>query len=150
MSKLSPSADECGCPRTQYDHSHFRLLGALSMPHHGETNSFSLLLCIPRCHSIFSDHRACVLLPYWSSYKRANTDVLSPSEDFCFFLLFYWASLLAQMVKKLPAVQETWVQSLGQKDPLEKVMATHSSIMAFANICKIREKCITDAHLIMR
>ena len=57
---------------------------------------------------------------------------------------------MAQMVKKLPAVQETWVQSLGQKDPLEKVMATHSSIMAFANICKIREKCITDAHLIMR
>ena len=57
------------CPLTQYDHSHFGLLGALSMPHHGETNSFSLLLCIPRCHSIFSDHRACVLLPYWSSYE---------------------------------------------------------------------------------
>ena len=33
------------------------------------------------------------------------------------------------MVKKLPAVQETWVPSLGQKDPLEKRMATHSSIL---------------------
>ena len=34
------------------------------------------------------------------------------------------------MVKNLPAVQETWVQSLGQEDPLEKGMATHSSILA--------------------
>ena len=42
-----------------------------------------------------------------------------------------WASLVAQMVKNLPAMQETWVQSLGQKDPLEKEMATHSSILAW-------------------
>ena len=35
------------------------------------------------------------------------------------------------MVKNLPAVQETWVQSLGQEDPLEKGMATHSSILAW-------------------
>ena len=39
------------------------------------------------------------------------------------------ASLVAWMVKKLPAKQETWVQSLGQEDPLEKGMATHSSIL---------------------
>ena len=37
---------------------------------------------------------------------------------------------MAQMVKSLPAVQETWVQSLGWEDPLEKEMATHSSILA--------------------
>ena len=37
------------------------------------------------------------------------------------------ASLVAQSVKNLPAVQETWVQSWGQEDPLEKEMATHSS-----------------------
>ena len=37
----------------------------------------------------------------------------------------------AQMVKNLPAVQETRVQSLGQEDPLEKEMATHSSILAW-------------------
>ena len=37
------------------------------------------------------------------------------------------ASLVAQMVKNLPAMQETWFQSLGQKDPLEKGMAIHSS-----------------------
>ena len=41
------------------------------------------------------------------------------------------ASLVAQRLKGLPAMQETWVQSLGQEDPLEKEMATHSSILAW-------------------
>ena len=41
------------------------------------------------------------------------------------------ASLVAQLVKKLPAVQETWVQSLVQEDPLEKEMATHSSTLVW-------------------
>ena len=43
----------------------------------------------------------------------------------------YGASLVAQMVKNLPAMQETRVQFLGQEDPLEKEMATHSSILAW-------------------
>ena len=38
---------------------------------------------------------------------------------------------MAQIVKNPPAVQETWVRSLGQEDPLEKEMATHSSILAW-------------------
>ena len=38
---------------------------------------------------------------------------------------------MAQTVKNLPAMQEAWVQSLGQEDPLEKGMATHSSILAW-------------------
>ena len=42
-----------------------------------------------------------------------------------------WAFLVAQMVKSLPAMWETWVQSLGQEDPLEKEMATHSTILAW-------------------
>ena len=42
-----------------------------------------------------------------------------------------WASLVAQMVKRLPVVRETWVRSLGQEDPLEKGMATHSSVLAW-------------------
>ena len=42
----------------------------------------------------------------------------------------YGASLIAQLVKNLPAVQETWVLSLGWEDLLEKEMATHSSILA--------------------
>ena len=41
------------------------------------------------------------------------------------------ASLVAQMVKHRPAMQETWVQSLDQEDPLEKGMATYSSILAW-------------------
>ena len=50
-----------------------------------------------------------------------------------------WASgvgsegLIAQMVKNLQAMQETWVQSLGWEDPLEKRMKTHSSILAWEN-----------------
>ena len=42
-----------------------------------------------------------------------------------------WASLVAQMVKRLLAVWENWIQSLGREDPLEKGMATHSSILAW-------------------
>ena len=41
------------------------------------------------------------------------------------------ASLVAQMVKNLPTMQETWVQFLGWEDPLEKEMATYSSILAW-------------------
>ena len=40
-------------------------------------------------------------------------------------------SLVAQMVKHPPAMQETWLQSLGGEDPLEKEMATHSSVLAW-------------------
>ena len=42
-----------------------------------------------------------------------------------------WASLVAQMVKNLPSMQDTWVGSLGQGDPLEEAMAPHSSILAW-------------------
>ena len=45
------------------------------------------------------------------------------------YIYFVWAFLVAQSVKNLPAVQETWVRSLGWEDPLEKEMATHSSIL---------------------
>ena len=41
------------------------------------------------------------------------------------------ASVVAQTVKHLPAIQETWVQSLGWEDPLEKEMAIHSSTLAW-------------------
>ena len=42
-------------------------------------------------------------------------------------------SLVAQMVKRLPTMQETWVRSLGWEDPLQKQMATHSSTLAWKN-----------------
>ena len=45
--------------------------------------------------------------------------------------VYNWASLVAQLVKNLPAMWETWVQSLGWEDLLEKGKATHSSILAW-------------------
>ena len=45
--------------------------------------------------------------------------------------LYGRASLVAQMVKNLPEMRETWVQSLGWDDPLEKGMATHSNVLAW-------------------
>ena len=47
------------------------------------------------------------------------------------------ASLVAQLVKNLPAVQETWVQSLGWEDTLEKGKAAHSSILAWRIPCSV-------------
>ena len=44
---------------------------------------------------------------------------------------FTWASLVAQRLKHLPAMRETWVRSLGREDPLEKETTTHSSILAW-------------------
>ena len=57
---------------------------------------------------------------------------VSPCTN-CFDIHFgiHWASLVAQTVKNLSAMLETWVQSLGREDPLEKEMATHSSILAW-------------------
>ena len=49
----------------------------------------------------------------------------------CYALCLPWTSLVAQMVKNLPAMRETWVQSLDWEDPLEKEMATHSSTLAW-------------------
>ena len=45
----------------------------------------------------------------------------------------YGASLVAQRLKRLPAMQETWVRALGREDPLEKGMATHSGTLAWKN-----------------
>ena len=48
-----------------------------------------------------------------------------------FLLLLFWASLVAQLVKNPPAMRQTWVQSLGLEDPLEKGIATHSSSLTW-------------------
>jgi len=55
----------------------------------------------------------------------------STGEGIGYLLWYSWAPLEAQLVKNLPEMQETWVQSLGWKDPLEKGKATHSSILAW-------------------
>ena len=55
----------------------------------------------------------------------------SPGEGIGYPLQYSWASLVPQLVKNPPAMQETWVQSLGWEDPLEKGKATRSSILAW-------------------
>ena len=56
---------------------------------------------------------------------------LSAGEGVGYPLQYSWTSLVAQLVKNLLTVQETWVRSLGWEDPLEKGKATHSSILAW-------------------
>ena len=73
------------------------------------------------------------------------------------FIACILVSLVAQMVRSLPAVQETWVQYLYQEDPLERAMATHSSILAGRIPCtedlsrlqsmgsrRVRHDCVTN------
>ena len=55
----------------------------------------------------------------------------STGEGIGYPLQYSWASLVAQMVKNLSAMWETWVLSLGWEDPLEKGKVTHSSILAW-------------------
>ena len=61
----------------------------------------------------------------WSKSERKTIQCINA------YIYRIWASLVAQSVKNLPAVQETWVRSLGQEGPLEKEMTTHSSILAW-------------------
>ena len=58
-------------------------------------------------------------------------ETLFPICELLFLLGMYGTSLVAQTVKNLPVMQETGVRSQGQEDPLEKGMATHSSILAW-------------------
>ena len=76
---------------------------------------------------------------WWACFERRglfsldSRDALNWRET-CFLSISFpmvYASLMAQLVKSLPAMWETWVQSLGWEDPLEKGIATHSSILAW-------------------
>ena len=55
----------------------------------------------------------------------------STREGIGYPLQYSWAFVVAQLLKNLPAMQETWIGSLGWEDPLEKGKATHSSILAW-------------------
>ena len=56
---------------------------------------------------------------------------LNHSDNLCALICRLIPSVVAQRVKRLPRVRETWVQSLGWEDPLEKEMAPHSSTLAW-------------------
>ena len=64
-----------------------------------------------------------------------NNDLMNNNISLCTNCDIVWASLVIQMVKNLPAIQETWSQSLGGEDLLEEGMATHS----------IQYSCLEDA-----
>ena len=55
----------------------------------------------------------------------------SPGEGIGYPLQYFWAFLVAQLVRNPPAMWETWVRSLGWEDPLEKETATHPSILTW-------------------
>ena len=61
----------------------------------------------------------------------------SAREGIGYPLQYSWASLAAQLVKNLHAMQQIWVWSLGWEDPLEKGKATHSSILAWRILCTV-------------
>ena len=66
-------------------------------------------------------------------YKSVDWSAGASSLDYLYNLREVETSLVVQTVKCLSTMQETWVQSLGWEDLLEKVMATHSSILAWKN-----------------
>ena len=67
---------------------------------------------------------------------RITSALQAPTQQSSFIIIIIiiiqlWASLVAQLVKHPPAMQETWVRSLGWEDPLEEEVTTHSSVLAW-------------------
>ena len=85
---------------------------------------------------LFSSSLLSAILVVSSVYLRLLMFLPTVLIQTCFssslvFCMMYCASLVAQLVKNMPAVQKTWVRSLSWEDPLKKEMATHSSIFAW-------------------
>ena len=86
----------------------------------------------------WAQKKSLFLLPYKSENFLKMDQTIKPLYVCVFihvyayiYIYIYRASVVAQMVKNLPAMQETWVQSLGQEDPLEKGTATRFSILTW-------------------
>ena len=93
----------------------------------------SFFFASPHCMQYLSSStRNEIRAPLQWKHRALTTG--SPATTIIFLIIIIitltWASLVAQTVKNLPAMQETWVRSLGGEDPLEKEMATHSCILA--------------------
>ena len=87
-------------------------------------NKLLLILQIPAYF-----HLAIQTWFYLPAHSKANLLTLGCGEGKCSLYCREPASLVAQMVKNLPAMQETWVRSLGLENPLQKGLAAHSSIL---------------------
>ena len=89
-------------------------------------SDYSWVMCIPE-HPFRKEYiRGCgleFLCISWIHWR--------PKQHFIYLAKYTWASQVAQTVKNPPAMPETWFWSLGQEDPLEKGMVTHSSILAW-------------------
>ena len=90
--------------------------------HTPPTSVFELLSFLPRGNQYFNQ--------YFIDSLLENVILLKQTSIYSSFP-FLSTSLVAQRVKRLPAMQETQVRSLGREDPLEKEMATHSSTLAW-------------------
>ena len=90
---------------------------------------FSSFLYFPFLHHSIPQLILCMIKPHNSSFFWALECQAQLTSIISF--LHYGASLIAQLVKNLPAMREIWVWSLGCEDPLEKGKATHSSILAW-------------------
>ena len=78
--------------------------------------------------SLMRMHVKTASLCQWPSLLYQKNNCLTRNPWSSPLVQYFWASLVAQLVKNLPAVWESWVRSLGREDPLEKGKATHSSI----------------------
>ena len=97
-----------------------------------------LLPPIPPSIRVFSNESTLLMRwpKYWSfsfsiTLSKEHPGLISFRMDWLDLLALLHASLIAQSVKNLPAMQETWVRFLGQEDPPEKEMTIHSNILAW-------------------
>ena len=107
----------------------------------GSLRSFLYSSSMYSCHLFLISSASIRSFPHSSVGKESACNARDPGlipgsgrsagEGIGYPLQCSWASLVAQLVKNLPAVQETWVLSLGLEDPLKKGKATHSSILAW-------------------
>jgi len=107
-----------------------RLHFPFSLSYIGEGNGNSLQCS---CLENRRDGEAWWAAVYGVAQRRTRLKRLSSSskEGLSYPLQYSWAFLVTQMVKNLPAMQETWVQFLVWEDTLEESMATHSSVLAW-------------------
>ena len=116
----------------------FSSLNTISMPRKDLTTLIFLSVNFPHCLRIFKiaflsfTLCICVCVQFfevYSVFKEEYTQFVWEMKRLQFWAAFLcWASLVTQLVKNLPVMEETWVWSLGWEDSLEKGMAAHSSI----------------------
>ena len=105
----------------------------LKMDHTWRTTILDIAVCFLNFIQV---HLELMFLQHYMSVKCKNLTAVCfylfiQSLLYCGYIVYCYSPLVAQTVKNLPAMQEMWVQSLGQEDPLEKGMETHSRILAW-------------------